>query len=58
MFFIMAWKGNKYDKCYGHTFSLSHHMIFIKGMALNRCDIELIMKENPLKGFKKLPLLI
>lgn len=32
-------------------------MIFIKGMALNRCDIELIMRENPLKGFKKLSLL-
>lgn len=33
-------------------------MIFIKWMALNRCDIELIMKEDPLKGLKKLPLFI
>ena len=58
MFFIMAWKGTKYHKCYSNTFSLSLHMIFIKGMPLNRCDIELIMKENPLKGLKKLPLFI
>lgn len=53
MFFIIAWKGTKY-KCYGNTFSLRHHVIFIKEMALNRCDIELIMKENPLKGLKKI----
>lgn len=28
-------------------------MIFIKGTTLNRCDIEPVMKENPLKGLKK-----
>lgn len=28
-------------------------MIFIKETALNRYDIELVMKENPLKGLKK-----
>lgn len=33
-------------------------MIFIKGMALKRCDRQPAMKENPLEGLKKIKLVV